>query len=155
MKPPGAPRQLLGEVSSNQRSRVISAYDHGIKVPVIVRRERLTDSTCKSITQNAPHQVSCISYAQRCTLSPYSRRPPPYTTYYSSKSQDYCPIAFRPVRASLQEDNLPVPSKIRHSEVEGQAEAISHCRACATTDGMGYKVPWATIRLLAEIAVVR
>jgi hypothetical protein len=61
MKPPGAPRQPLGEVSPNQRSRVVGAYDHGIKVPAIARRERLTDSTCRSIIQNASHQVSCIT----------------------------------------------------------------------------------------------
>jgi hypothetical protein len=61
MKPPGAPRQPLGEVSPNQRSRVVGARDHGIKYPVIARMENLLDSTCRSIVRNAPHQVSCIT----------------------------------------------------------------------------------------------
>jgi hypothetical protein len=61
MKPPGAPRQPLGEVSPNQRSRVVSARDHGIKYPIITRMENLLDSTCRSIVRNAPHQVSCIT----------------------------------------------------------------------------------------------
>jgi hypothetical protein len=112
MKPPGAPRQPLGEVSPNQRSRVVGAYDHGIKVPAIARRERLTDSTCRSIIQNASHQVSCITPTRKgapSVLTPGDHR---LIRRVSSKSQDYCPTAFRPVRASLlQEDNLPVPSK--------------------------------------------
>jgi hypothetical protein len=63
MKPPGAPRQPLGEVSPNQRSRVVSAREHGIKVTAIRRMENLTDSTnlIRTILQNAPHQVSCIT----------------------------------------------------------------------------------------------
>jgi len=61
MKLPGAPRQPLGEVSPNQRSRVVSARDHGISVPVIMRMESLTDSTCRTILKNARHQVSCIT----------------------------------------------------------------------------------------------
>jgi hypothetical protein len=61
MKPPGAPRQPLGEASLNQRSRVVSARDHGIKVPAIARIENLLTSTCRSIIKNAPHQVSCIT----------------------------------------------------------------------------------------------
>lgn len=61
MKPPGAPRQPLGEVSPNQRSRVVSAYDHGIKVSAILARESLSDSTCRSIIKNASHQVLCIT----------------------------------------------------------------------------------------------
>ena len=61
MKPPGAPRQPLGEVSPNQRSRVISARDHGIHVPAIARMEKLLDSTCRSIIKNAPNQTSCIT----------------------------------------------------------------------------------------------
>jgi hypothetical protein len=61
MKPPGAPRQPLGEVSPNQRSRVISARDHGIKFPVITRIENLPDSTYRTIFKNASHQTSCIT----------------------------------------------------------------------------------------------
>lgn len=61
MKAPGAPRKPLGEVSPNQRSRVVGARDHGIPFPVIARMERLVDSTCRSIVRNAPHQVSCLT----------------------------------------------------------------------------------------------
>ena len=61
MKPPGAPRQPLGEVSPNQRSRVVSAFDHGISFPAISRMESLKDSTCRTIVKNASHQVSCIT----------------------------------------------------------------------------------------------
>jgi len=61
MKPPKAPRQPLGEVSPNQRSRVVSACDHGIKVPAIARMENLLTSTCRSIIKNAPYLVSCIT----------------------------------------------------------------------------------------------
>jgi hypothetical protein len=69
MKPPGAPRQPLGEISPNQRSRVVSARDHGISLPVIRRMESLKDSSCRSILRNAPYQVSCIT-------PPRSGRPP-------------------------------------------------------------------------------
>ena len=61
MKPPGAPRQPLGELSPNQRSRVVSAREHGRSVTVIRRMESLTDSTVRSVLQNASHQVSCIT----------------------------------------------------------------------------------------------
>jgi len=61
MKLPGAQRQPLGEVSPNQRSRVVSARDHGIRYPVIARMEQLNSQTCRSIVANAPHQVSCIT----------------------------------------------------------------------------------------------
>jgi hypothetical protein len=55
----------LGEVSPNQRSRAVGAYDHGIKVPAIVRLEKLTDSTCRSIIQNTSHQTSCITLTRK------------------------------------------------------------------------------------------
>ncbi|KAL5317394.1 hypothetical protein ACEPPN_014489 [Leptodophora sp. 'Broadleaf-Isolate-01'] len=61
MKAPGAPRKPLGEVSPNQRSRVVSARDHGIPFPVIARMEDLGDTTCRSIVNRAPNQVSCHS----------------------------------------------------------------------------------------------
>jgi len=61
MRPPGTPRQPLGEVSPNQRSRVVSARDHGIKIGAISRLEGLGDSTCRKIYKNASHQVSCIT----------------------------------------------------------------------------------------------
>ena len=61
MKPPGAPRQPLGEVSPNQRSRVVSAHDHGIRVPAIARMEKLLSSTCRSIIKNALNQTLCIT----------------------------------------------------------------------------------------------
>jgi hypothetical protein len=61
MKLPGAPRQPLGEVSPNQRSRVVGARDHGISVSAIGRMELLTNSTCRSILRNTHHQVSCIT----------------------------------------------------------------------------------------------
>ena len=61
MKLPGAPRKPLGEVSPNQRSRVVGSRDHGIPFPVITRMESLTDTTCRSIVKNASHQVSCIT----------------------------------------------------------------------------------------------
>ena len=41
MKLPGAPRKPLGEVSPNQRSRVVGSRDHGIPFPVIARMESL------------------------------------------------------------------------------------------------------------------
>jgi hypothetical protein len=69
MKLPGAPRQPLGETSPNQRSRVVSAREHGISLLVIRRMETLKDSTCRSILKNASHQVSCIT-------PPRSGRPP-------------------------------------------------------------------------------
>ncbi len=77
MKAPGAPRQPLGEVSPNQRSRVVSARDHGIRFPVIARMESLLDSTCRSIVKNAPHQVSCITlprYGAPTVLTPRDHR---------------------------------------------------------------------------------
>jgi hypothetical protein len=49
MKPPGAPRQPLGEVSPNQRSRVVSARERSIPFPVIARMEDLQDSTIQSV----------------------------------------------------------------------------------------------------------
>jgi hypothetical protein len=55
MKLPGAPRKPLGEVSPNQRSRVVGSRDHGIPFPVIARMESLTDTTCRSIVKNASH----------------------------------------------------------------------------------------------------
>jgi Transposase len=61
MRPPGTPRQPLGEVSPNTRSRVIGARDHGIKFGAISRLENLDDSTCRKIYKNASHQTSCIS----------------------------------------------------------------------------------------------
>jgi hypothetical protein len=45
IKPPGAPRQPLGEVSPNQRSRVVGAREHGVKFLTIARIEGLLDST--------------------------------------------------------------------------------------------------------------
>lgn len=61
MKAPGVPRQPLGEVSPNQRSRVVGAYDHRVPFPAIARLEGLKNSTCRSIVKNASHQVSCIT----------------------------------------------------------------------------------------------
>jgi hypothetical protein len=61
MKAPGAPRQPLGEVSPNQRSRVVSARDHGIQVPVIACMEKLYNSTCRSIIKNALNQTLYIT----------------------------------------------------------------------------------------------
>jgi hypothetical protein len=55
MRPPGTPRQPLGEVSPNTRSRVIGARDHGIKIGAISRMERLDDSTCRKIIKNASY----------------------------------------------------------------------------------------------------
>jgi hypothetical protein len=61
MRQPGTPRQPLGEVSPNTRSRVVSARDHGIKFTAIGRMENLLDSTCRGIYKNASHQTSCIT----------------------------------------------------------------------------------------------
>jgi hypothetical protein len=61
LKAPGAPRKPIGEVSPNQRSRVVGSRDHGVPFPVIARMENLLDSTYRSIVRNAPHQVSCIT----------------------------------------------------------------------------------------------
>lgn len=77
MKAPGAPRQPLGEVSPNQRARVISARDHGISLPVIRRMESLKDSTCRAIIKNAPNQVSCTSLprpGRPSVLTPHDHR---------------------------------------------------------------------------------
>jgi hypothetical protein len=79
MKPPGAPRQPLGEVSPNQRSQVVSAREHSIPFPVIARMEDLQDSTIQSLVRNAPHQVPYIS-------SPRTGRPLPLTAI------DHCAI---------------------------------------------------------------
>jgi hypothetical protein len=46
MKAPGVPRQPLGEVSLNKRSRVVSTRNYSIKYPVIARIENLIDFTC-------------------------------------------------------------------------------------------------------------
>jgi hypothetical protein len=111
MKPPGAPRLPLGEVSPNQRSRVVGARDHGIKFPVIARMENLTDTTCRSIVKKrvSPGLIY-HTYSPWCTLSPYSWGPPPYTTCNCNQSKDYCPTAFCFLCASrVKEDNLPVP----------------------------------------------
>lgn len=61
MRAPGTPRQPLGEVSPNTRSRVVGARDHGIKFGAISRMEQLGDSTCRKIYKNASHQTSCIT----------------------------------------------------------------------------------------------
>jgi hypothetical protein len=77
MKAPGAPCQPLGEVSPNQRLRVVGARNYGIKVPVIARMEKLTESTCRSIVKNASHHVSCITSPRHGTpsvLTPWDHR---------------------------------------------------------------------------------
>jgi hypothetical protein len=61
MRPPGTPRQPLGEVSPNTRSRIVSARDHGIKFAAITRLESLGNSTCRTIYKNASHQTSYIT----------------------------------------------------------------------------------------------
>src|ERR1700692_1791899 len=61
MRLPGTPRQPLGKVSPNTRSRIVGARDHGIKFAAIRRLETLTDSTCRTIYKNASHQDSCIT----------------------------------------------------------------------------------------------
>ena len=61
MRAPGTPRQPLGEVSPNTRSRVVGARDHGIKFAAIAHLEDLTDSTCRTIYKNTSHQTSCIT----------------------------------------------------------------------------------------------
>ena len=55
MRPPGTPRQPLGEVSPNTRSRVISARDYSIKFRAILRLENLNDFTCRKIYKNASY----------------------------------------------------------------------------------------------------
>jgi hypothetical protein len=66
---PGTPRLPLGEVSPGRRNRIVGARDHGIKFGPIARLEELSESTCRQIVKNAPHQTSCIS-------NPRSGRPP-------------------------------------------------------------------------------
>ncbi|PMD38753.1 hypothetical protein L207DRAFT_597370, partial [Hyaloscypha variabilis F] len=68
-RPPRTPRQPLGEVSPNQRSRVVSARDHGIKIRAISRLEGLGDSTYQKIYKNASHQVSYITPSRTSTPS--------------------------------------------------------------------------------------
>jgi hypothetical protein len=55
MRQPRTPRQPLGEVSPNIRSRVISARDHSIKFIVISHMENLLDSTYYGIYKNTSH----------------------------------------------------------------------------------------------------
>ena len=77
MKPPGAARLPLGEVSPIQRSRVVGARDHGIKFPVIARIENLTDTTCRSIVKNASHQflyITPIRHSAPSVLTPGDHR---------------------------------------------------------------------------------
>ncbi|PMD37186.1 hypothetical protein L207DRAFT_599538, partial [Hyaloscypha variabilis F] len=54
-RPLGIPRQPLGEVSPNQRSRVVGARDHRIKFIAITCLEDLLDSTCRTIYKNASY----------------------------------------------------------------------------------------------------
>ena len=61
MRAPGTPRQLLREVLSNTRSRIIGTRDYSIKFAVIGRIEKLVDLTCRIIYNNASYQVSCIT----------------------------------------------------------------------------------------------
>jgi Transposase len=67
MRAPGTPRQPLGEVSPNTRSRVVSTRDHGIKFGAISQLEQLDDSTYRKIYKNASHQVSCITPSRPST----------------------------------------------------------------------------------------
>jgi hypothetical protein len=60
-KAPGAPRQPLGEVWPNTRSRVVAGRDWGHKWIDIGAREGLGESTCRQIFKNAQHQTSCIT----------------------------------------------------------------------------------------------
>jgi hypothetical protein len=140
MKPPRAPCQPLGEVSPNQRSRVVSAHKHGIKFPVIVRMETLLDSTAIDSQKRAslgflhhppPPQV-------RPTTTPHCNRPPHDTTCYCSQSKDNCPTAFCYMRAThLKEDCLSVSKEIGYIEVEVQGTAISNRGSRPTTSHMG------------------
>jgi hypothetical protein len=60
-KAPGAPRQPLGEVSRNTRSRVVAGRDRGHKWTYIGAQEGLGESICRQISKNAQHQTSCIT----------------------------------------------------------------------------------------------
>ena len=60
---------ILGEISSNQRSRIVSARDYGIKVPAIARMENLIESTCRTIFQNASYQTLYITPTRTDTSS--------------------------------------------------------------------------------------
>jgi hypothetical protein len=51
----GALRKPLGEVSPNQRLRVVGSRDYGIPFPIIARIESLTDTTYRLIIKNASH----------------------------------------------------------------------------------------------------
>jgi hypothetical protein len=55
MRALGTPRQPLGEVSPNIRSRVVGARDHGVKFTAIGRLETLVNSTVRTIYKNASH----------------------------------------------------------------------------------------------------
>ena len=61
MRAPGTPRQPLGEVSPNTKSRIVGARDHSIKFAAIGRMEKLVDLICRTIYNNTSHQVSCIT----------------------------------------------------------------------------------------------
>ena len=68
MRLPGTPRQPLGEVSPNTRSRIVGAREHGIKFGAIGRMENLADSTCRTIFKNASYQTSC--FTNKCIGAP-------------------------------------------------------------------------------------
>ena len=55
MRALGTPRQPLGEVSPDTRSRIVGARDYGIKYIAIRRLEELKDSTCRKIYKNVSY----------------------------------------------------------------------------------------------------
>ena len=61
MRALGILRLPLGEVSPNIRSRIVGARDYGIKFAVIGRKERLSNSTIRTIYKNASYKTSCIT----------------------------------------------------------------------------------------------
>ncbi|KIN08336.1 hypothetical protein OIDMADRAFT_108106 [Oidiodendron maius Zn] len=60
-RPPNIPRPPLYKVSPNSRSRVVAAYEYGIKFTNIARGENLRPGTCRQIVLNTSIQTSCIS----------------------------------------------------------------------------------------------
>jgi len=110
MKPPGAPRQPLGEVSPNQRSRVVSARERSIPFPVIARMEDLQDSTIQSVVRNraSPGLIHQISQ-DRPTTTPHCNRPLRDTSCYCGQSKDNYPTAFYYMHAThIKEDCLSI-----------------------------------------------
>ncbi|RFU28636.1 hypothetical protein B7463_g7705, partial [Scytalidium lignicola] len=71
---PGTSRPPLAELSPNSRSRIVGARDNGVKISEITQNEGYSNSTIRSVLNNASHQVSYISKPRARTPSLLSLR---------------------------------------------------------------------------------